>query len=329
MFAGGCQLFPRAESRSSMPAPTYQQLQAAHNERIAGLNRLYAQGVIEIRWKDDRGAHFEQGDLELWLQLPTHTALRVDKLGEVLLWLGSNDQRWWLFDLTNSNDRPLYLGEHGEPIRTTGPAAISIRPLALVNLLGLCPLPDYSSTPAQTLPAVQHVPLPQAAKSTSGGARSRTPKKAWMIDLPAGKAMDAASDNELANATTAAAEHFRTYFDDSLLPVRVEILNARGDVTFSSSLGRYSSTQFRGLSPLASPKMPTLIDIAQHTRPTTEGQDQPSGQSQVKIALNSAGETENPQEVLSRVFDVDRLIKALRPQRIERQVSGRQPVVSH
>src|SRR5262245_18852154 len=89
---------PVAATRLAIDAPSYSQLATAHNARVAQLKTLYGDGVLQIRWTDEQGhSHSDQGDMELWLNLPRKTALRVDKVGEVLLWLGSDDDRVWIF----------------------------------------------------------------------------------------------------------------------------------------------------------------------------------------------------------------------------------------
>src|SRR5687768_10032175 len=114
---GGCKSQPQGDNASRPAAtPTYQELAAAHNRRVELLSRVYADGVIEIEWEDRDGQHHEQGDMELWIALPRNTALRVEKLGEVLLWLGSNQEHWWLFDMV-SKEKVLMVGRHNQPVQ--------------------------------------------------------------------------------------------------------------------------------------------------------------------------------------------------------------------
>lgn len=109
-----------------------------HNTRVAKLDQLHAFGVIEITWTDERGGkHTDQGDAELWIDQPSKTAMRVDKVGEVLLWLGSNEQSWWLFDMLN---KPTTL--HTGPVKNSSQRLalgeiVSVHPLVLLDLLGI------------------------------------------------------------------------------------------------------------------------------------------------------------------------------------------------
>ncbi len=118
---------------------TAAELIEAHNARAAKLQQINAYGVIELRWTDDDGKHYAQGDAELWIQQPSRSALRIDKEGEVLLWLGSDDQSWWLFDLT-SDPRTLYTDALQSELDTGGLAIGPVHPLTLLDLIGITPV---------------------------------------------------------------------------------------------------------------------------------------------------------------------------------------------
>lgn len=107
-----------------------------HNARAGLLDELHGRGVIELRWTDDRGRHFEQGDAELWIDQPSRTALRVDKLGEVFIWLGSNEAQWWLFDLT-ARPRTLYVDDLDSTLAAQRIDVASMHPLTLLDLIGI------------------------------------------------------------------------------------------------------------------------------------------------------------------------------------------------
>jgi hypothetical protein len=133
-------------SREALPG-----LIASHNRRVDGLQHLAATGVIEYRWTDGDGRrHFEpQIDVRLWLDMPHKTALRGEKLGDTLFWIGSDDNRYWCFDL-HEDPRRLIVANHGEPARDL---PIGIAPLALVDLIGLTRLPAEGADAATYDPA--------------------------------------------------------------------------------------------------------------------------------------------------------------------------------
>ena len=91
------------------------------------------------------------------------------------------------------------------------------------------------------------------------------------------------------------------------LPVRVEAVKPTGEIVLAADLGRYTSVPSRHASPAAYPRMPTLIDIAD-----------PLGRMKMKLALDEPDGLANDQP-WARVFDLDRLIPALRPDRIEEE----------
>ena len=76
------------------------------------------------------------------LMLPHNLAFTVGKVGEIGLWAGSDLKRYWLMDL--GDKRIAYVGEHAKADRlSTDDLPVPVRPLELVQLLGIAPLdPD-------------------------------------------------------------------------------------------------------------------------------------------------------------------------------------------
>ena len=273
-----CKAQPKPNVHTPPPvAPSFSSLAAAHNDRVHRLEQIYAIGVIEIRWVDRKGKHFEQGNMELWIHQPRRTALRVDKLGEPLLWLGSNDTHYWLFDLLN-DERVLHLGSHDTALSASGGGTglmIDIKPLALLDLVGITPI-DTSQQ------------LPVAFSSQHN---------AWLI------------------STQGKGGPLRIYFDrQSLLPSRIEMVepldSGEEKVIAHSTLQRYKAAPIANVSPLAFPKLAHQVDIIV---PAVEGQ---AGGGEVKIVMDHSTTVIDSSQ-LQRVFDLERLKQALRPGRIE------------
>lgn len=104
ILISGCMESQRSvRSSGSGPAPSTKDLK----DRAESLQKLHGWGVVELRWVDDSGSHFEQGDLEFWIDGPDHLAVRISKLGDTYLWLGMNDQKAWVFDLSQKPTRLL------------------------------------------------------------------------------------------------------------------------------------------------------------------------------------------------------------------------------
>ena len=66
------------------------------------LQQLHGYGVIELRWSDQDGDHFEQGDVEFWLDGQQRRSMRISKLGEPYFWIGTDGDTAWVFDLSSS-----------------------------------------------------------------------------------------------------------------------------------------------------------------------------------------------------------------------------------
>jgi hypothetical protein len=236
------------------------------------LSRVYSRGVIELRWRDDDGRHFEQGSIDLWLQLPRHTALRVEKLGNVFLWLGSDAELFWLFDML-SDDTVLHVSPHTSPLEDAG--VFSVRPLALLDLIGLSKLPLEDDDDDTEHPVVSH----------------DQQRNAWVITAPGQGGM------------------MRLYFArESYLPIRVESLNDNGEVAFTSVIRpeRYRSVPRPGAPASQFASMATLVDIT--------ATNTPDGirDGEIKLALDSPTSFVDNQP-MDRVFDLPRLIQAMRP----------------
>ena len=244
--------------------PTYAELAAAHNSRIERLRQVHATGVIELWWSDEDGRHHEQCRAQLWLELPRKTALRIEKLGEVLLWLGSDEQRYWFFDGLDRQETVLYVGDHDAVLLAPHRAALATNPFALLDLMAVVPLPCPRG-PGD--PAVAY----------------DADHDAWRVQAPG------------------LGGPIRVFFDRSTRrPKRVEALSEDGAVVATSDLGRYESVRQGGVAPLDRPKFPTKVDILQ-----------PPGDDRVLLAVDPPLSTIN-----ARVFELDRLIQALRPDRV-------------
>lgn len=252
-------------------APAYDHLAGVHNRRVDRLKRLHSQGVIELRWEDDRGKHFEQGNVRLWLDLPHKTALRVEKLGDVLLWLGSDETEFWFFDLI-SDETMLVHGQHDQEIRSGAVGAIGLKPLALLDLIGLTPLPPRPPLAAGDEPSTDLPP------DVSFDAQ----RNAWTVEAQG------------------AGGRMRLYFDPmTFLPVRIESLDSEGIPVAASELDRHRPVETEGSLSVNWPRLPTLIDI-----------DLGGQARSLKLALDSPTTIVEGQP-MDRVFDLARLRKAM------------------
>ena len=82
---------------ASAPAagPASDAVAAGERARVGSLRFLHAKGVAEIRWKDDDGNHFEQGDADVRWAATRGCAASISKFGDRYALLGTDGRRWW------------------------------------------------------------------------------------------------------------------------------------------------------------------------------------------------------------------------------------------
>ena len=124
--------------RPDGPPPDAAAVAQAQRSRLAAIPTLALRGVAELRWKDASGAHVEDGDFELVLRAPLDTSLRVTKFGERVLWAGSGNGQWWLFEPRAQPTR-VTVGSVDAPGDADGLLAL-MRPAHLLATLGLRPI---------------------------------------------------------------------------------------------------------------------------------------------------------------------------------------------
>jgi hypothetical protein len=124
--------------------PTYEAIREANNARVEGLGRVWARVVARLEGKDAAGkALREQAEGHLQIERPEKLALTLGKLGETKFHLGSDEERYWWIDLTESGEKLALVGKH-ELVSEAAVAAfgLPIHPLDLIELLAITPLPE-------------------------------------------------------------------------------------------------------------------------------------------------------------------------------------------
>ncbi|MEM6552573.1 MAG: hypothetical protein AAF750_10665 [Planctomycetota bacterium] len=149
MVGGGCRKaadsFAAPESPTiPTPAdrlPSYAELVERYNATLDRLEPVYAQTIVKVAWveRDDDGSERvrrENGEGKLVVDGPLRTLLTVEKVGKIFAWAGGNEERFWLFDLSDTpralvGERALVGGSE------KGRLAMGLNPVALPYLLGL------------------------------------------------------------------------------------------------------------------------------------------------------------------------------------------------
>ena len=222
-----CQTMPRpGDEGSEVQVPSYETIAARHNDRLDRLTAVNAAGSIELRWTDDQGRHFESGRAEVWIILPDRTAIDVQKLGERLMWMGSNGSDTWMIDF-RGDETVLYLHDASSENQPEAAARVPIEPITLLKLLGLGRLPAESEKDLS--PVIYDAP-----------------REAWVVTV------------------RAADDRLRLFFDrESFLPIRVELRSSDHEILRHSTLAlrRYESIQMAGVVPGTQPRFPTLAEV--------------------------------------------------------------------
>lgn len=140
--------------RARGDVPDYAELAQRYNRNLAHLDRLWSRSIVVMRWTDEDGRrHFEQGEGHFIFTEPDDVALTVGKLGNVMLWAGSNEAQYWMFDLRERG--VMHHGRHENVGRLCSrELPLPVQPRTVPHLLGLLPLDE---TLADAAPPVRRV----------------------------------------------------------------------------------------------------------------------------------------------------------------------------
>jgi SAM-dependent methyltransferase len=110
-----------------------------HNARVDGIDTLWARVSVRVRGLDAQGDRFEeQGEGHLQIVPPSNASLTVGKLGETYFAYGANAERYWMFDLSDSDRRAALVGDLSRVTRAKARAlGLSVHPSDLVGAVGL------------------------------------------------------------------------------------------------------------------------------------------------------------------------------------------------
>lgn len=237
----------RASVADEVLRAEFDPLIAQHNERVARLTTIEARGIIEIRYRDESGSHFEQTDLELALTSGGRGSLKLSKLGD-LFWIGGDGRLGWIFDL-RSKPPTAVVSENGD-LGVERAAAHAIRlgdltvlsPASLRFVMGLTAIPSDACV----------VPLAQAASSTLREAYRVAWRRGGMEVALAFGADGYVSELELREVDDAKG-----------------VAHANGKVLATSRISDYEPAHVDALSQLAWPRVGTRVRVTAATRETS------------------------------------------------------------
>lgn len=193
---------------------------------------LVARGVTEIRWRDESGDRFEQGDADLRWCAGRGFAVSISKLGDRYAWVGSDGRRWWQFFLKAEPSTLRWGALAPAAVAAGGPAAEEGGGGADESLRSLA-----GGTPSPVLLGLRPlVPCAGTAPEVRG-------ELLWIECEPEGRArVEAAFDPK------------------SLAPLRVR-MSVTGGATVLSSFDGMLPVETLGTAQGAWPRMPRRVRI--------------------------------------------------------------------
>jgi hypothetical protein len=275
---------PRAPAPSATASAAYIEAVTAQQARLRKLQFLEGRGVVEIRWTDAKGRHFEQGDVDMYLMPPWKTAFNISKLGQRLAWIGSDEEAWWIFRL---DETPSYAERFPwpEPVGIGGTGGGSddgladdamsvVSPDALLAMAGLTRFPPISTV--RLSEDIEAKRLTVEMLPTARGHRP-APRYRWTL-----------------NAATN-------------LPLTVELLDESGGIVATGRLEEYAPAAIDGMSVGEHPLVPKRIAIARSDE-----------QGELRLALNAP--TARGERVQAKFFRFQELLAALQPKEVRTRV---------
>lgn len=140
----GCKNGKESLAPTAPPAGTplsYAEVATAYNSRIERLPVFWASGIVSIRYTDrDGDRQYEQGNVNLNTIAPDLLSLRVKKLGETLMHLGADGDRYWLFNLIDERVALSGAVDAATPEKVAAMGLV-VPPDQLMTLVGLRGLP--------------------------------------------------------------------------------------------------------------------------------------------------------------------------------------------
>ncbi|MEO1007699.1 MAG: hypothetical protein AAFX79_03985 [Planctomycetota bacterium] len=156
LLAAGCASAPEPPPQPEpvaaveRPLPDYDAVAARINVRSERLERFFAGATTRVWYIGEQGEEeTEQLDGYVHMVAPDKISLTLQKLGVDGAVLGSNEQRYWWFDL--AEDPPVAaIGTHekADPDRL-GDFYLPVHPLDLILLFGFAPMPERDDEAAE------------------------------------------------------------------------------------------------------------------------------------------------------------------------------------
>lgn len=235
LVMGGCCDAPRVFSPSVVfgggapieaDAPSYAELASAVNGRVGQLDRLWARTRVRFEYPDERGeTRGESGEGHFQWRRPG-LGLSVGKLGETLVWIGMDADRYWLIERYEA-DRG-YVGRHElATIESVQSLGLPAPPRDMLVLMGLTGLPEPAGLGGR--PAVYR----SADATVLGVELPRDERSLWRLE----------------------------YARETLVPVRVALVGAGGRERVVADLSEVKTVDRRSGDKPMMPSTMVLRDL--------------------------------------------------------------------
>ncbi len=128
-----------APKRPAAELPALEAIIEAHDARVGSLDSFWARASVRVEGRDAEGSRFsEQGEGHVQVERPDKVAVTVGKLGEVYFALGSNEDRYWLIDVSNADRRVMVSGSQSEATpEKAAMLGLPVHPRDIPLLIGL------------------------------------------------------------------------------------------------------------------------------------------------------------------------------------------------
>lgn len=142
MILIGCSAPGKVDISKLGAPPATTELARVHNARVEPLSNLWARVSVRAKGTYSDGEFFEeQGEGHLQLVKPSNVSLTIGKLGETYFAFGANDEHYWSFDLSNSDNKTLLIGQLDQATpEKVAALGLPVHPSELAALSGLMPI---------------------------------------------------------------------------------------------------------------------------------------------------------------------------------------------
>lgn len=125
------------------PPPDYTTIATVLNQQREPLSKLWTRVTVRVDGHDATGDRLsEQAEGTMQVIQPDRVSMSLGKLGKTYFQLGSNDERYWWFDLTDDRTKTATVGSHALVTQAKlDRFGVPVHPLELLDAIALTPLP--------------------------------------------------------------------------------------------------------------------------------------------------------------------------------------------